>query len=80
MRSKLSINLQESWVIFFFLGMVMLNFPFLHIFNKNELLFGIPLIILYLFIGWPLSIVVVWLFSLHLGHQPEDSDNSQDQA
>ena len=64
MHSKLSINLQESWVIFFFLGMVMLNFPFLHIFNKNELLFGIPLIILYLFIGWPLSIVVVWLFSL----------------
>jgi len=80
MHSKFTINLQEFWVIFFFLGMVMLNFPFMHIFNKNELFFGIPLIILYLFIGWPLSIMVVWLFSLHLGRQPGDTDNSQDQA
>ena len=80
MRSKPSINLQESWVICFFLGMVMLNFPFLHIFNKDEQLFGIPLLILYLFVGWPLSIAVVWLFSLHLGRQPEESVTPQDQA
>lgn len=80
MRPKPAINLQESWVICFFLGMVMLNFPFLHIFNKDELIFGIPLIILYIFIGWPLSIVVVWLFSLLLGRQPEAVDDSQDQA
>ena len=80
MRSKPSINLQESWVICFFLGMVMLNFPFLHIFNKDEQLFGIPLLILYLFVGWPLSIAVVWLFSLHLGRQPEESDTPQDQT
>ena len=80
MHSKPSFNLQESWVICFFLGMVMLNFPFLHIFNKDELIFGIPLIVLYIFIGWPLSIVVVWLFSLLLGRQPEDVDDTQDQA
>ena len=80
MRIKPRIHLQESWVICFFLGLVMLNFPFLHIFNKDVQLFGIPLIILYLFIGWPLSIVVVWLFSLLLSQTEEGENPPQDQA
>ena len=80
MRIKPHIHLQESWVICFFLGLVMLNFPFLHIFNKDVQLFGIPLIILYLFIGWPLSIVIVWLFSLLLGQADEGENPPQDQA
>lgn len=80
MLSKPSINLKESWLICFFLGIIMLNFPFLHIFNKDQLVFGIPLIILYLFIGWPLSIMVVWLFSRHLERLSEEDDKPQDQA
>lgn len=82
MRAKNPIHLQESWVIFFILGLVMLNFPFLHIFNKDTQLFGIPLIILYLFVGWPLSIVVIWLFSLLLGREVDEDGGSppQDQA
>jgi len=80
MRIKHHIHLQESWVICFFLGLVMLNFPFLHIFNKDLQLFGIPLIILYLFVGWPLSIVVIWLFSLLLSRFDEGENPPQDQA
>jgi len=85
MRAKNPLHLREAWVIFFVLGLVMLNFPFLHIFNKDVLLFGTPLIILYLMVGWPLSIGVIYLFSLLLGAEAaEESDSSpgspQDQA
>jgi uncharacterized membrane-anchored protein len=85
MRTKNPLHLREAWVIFFILGLVMLNFPFLHIFNKDVQIFGIPLLILYLMIGWPLSIVVVYLFSLLLGGEAADnserpSESPQDQA
>ena len=85
MRAKNPLHLREAWVIFFVLGLVMLNFPFLHIFNKNMQVFGIPLIILYLLIGWPLSIAVIYFFSRLLGDGPEEtgeppSTPPQDQA
>ena len=85
MHGKNPLHLREAWVIFFMLGLVMLNFPFLHIFNKDVQIFGIPLIILYLMIGWPLSIVVVYLFSLLLGNEaaedgPPPPPSSHDQA
>jgi hypothetical protein len=85
MRAKNPLRLREGWIIFFVLGVVMLNFPFLHIFNKDILIFGTPLIVLYLMAGWPISIVVVYLFSLLLDIEEEDSDTSppappQDQA
>jgi hypothetical protein len=64
MRTKSPLRLREAWVIFFFLGVVMLNYPFMEIFNKDVRIFGIPLLVLYLLIGWPLSIVIVYLFSL----------------
>jgi hypothetical protein len=63
--------LRDAWVIWFILGVVMINYPFLHIFNKNLMVFGIPLTILYFFIGWPASIFVIYLFSIYLGHDSE---------
>ena len=39
-------RLRESWLIFFILGIIMMTFPFLNIFNKPMLLFGIPLLFL----------------------------------
>lgn len=85
MRAKNPLRLREAWVIFFVLGMVMLNFPFLHIFNKDIRIFGTPLIVLYLMAGWPLSIAVVYLFSLLLDAGEADNDETpptppQDQA
>jgi hypothetical protein len=76
MRAKTPMHLREAWVIFFFLGLVMLNFPFLHIFNKDVQLLGIPLIVLYLMIGWPLSIVVVYFFSLFLAAEAAENDET----
>ncbi|PLX99888.1 MAG: hypothetical protein C0623_08235 [Desulfuromonas sp.] len=56
-------KLREIWILCFLLGVVMLNYPFLHIFNKTTFYFGIPILILYFFIGWPISIGVIYLFS-----------------
>lgn len=66
-------RVREAWGLFFTLGIVMLNYPFIHIFNKDTPFFGIPLLILYFFLGWPLSIVVIFLFSRRL----EKNDGSQ---
>lgn len=76
MKGRNNKPLHEAWVIFFFLGVVMLNYPFLHIFNKTTPLFGIPLLVLYLMIGWPLSIAVVYIFSRYLGKETETDPSS----
>jgi len=58
-----STRFKEAWRIFFILGVIMLNFPFIHIFNKNTTLLGFPLLILYFFVGWLVSILVIYLFT-----------------
>jgi len=72
MRNERKLPLKDAWVIWFVLGVVMLNYPFMHIFNKSVLIFGVPLPILYFFVGWPISIFVIYLFSIYMGH---DSDH-----
>ena len=57
------LKLKDTWVICFALGLVMMNYPFISIFNKPIFPFGIPLLYLYLLIGWSCSICVVFLFS-----------------
>ena len=76
MRRNRALPLRDAWIIWFILGLVMLNYPFLHIFNKDVLVFGVPLTILYFFIGWPISIGVVYLFSVYLGKE-RDSQAAQ---
>ena len=61
-------RLREAWVLFFTLGVVMLNYPLLHIFNKPVTVLGIPLLVLYFMAGWPLSIFVIYLFSKTLNN------------
>ncbi|GFO64419.1 hypothetical protein [Geomonas paludis] len=57
------LKLKDTWVIAFILGLVMMNYPFISIFNKPTLPFGIPLLYLYLLTGWVFSIFIVYLFS-----------------
>ena len=66
------LQLRESWIIFFILGIIMMTFPFLHIFNKPVLVFGIPLLFLYLIAGWIISIIVIYLFMI-ASHQKNSS-------
>ncbi len=79
MKIDRKLPLKDAWVIWFIMGVVMLNYPFLHIFNKNILIFGIPLTILYFFIGWPVSIFVIYLFSIYMGNESEPGNNSNSQ-
>ncbi len=65
------LKLKDTWVICFALGLVMMNYPFISIFNKSTLPFGIPLLYLYLLIGWVFSIFIVYLFSRAAGHESE---------
>ncbi len=67
-----SSHFKQAWVIFFILGIIMLNFPFIHIFNKDTTFLGFPLLILYLFIGWPTSILVVYLFARKIDNASGD--------
>ena len=76
-----SARIKEGWGAFCLLGVVMLNYPFMHIFNKpNDVVFGFPLMVLYLLIGWPISIFVIYLFSRYLvvpdavGQPEEETD------
>ncbi|HLO24516.1 MAG TPA: hypothetical protein VK187_00260 [Geobacteraceae bacterium] len=66
------LNLNESWVIFFVLGIFMMNYPFIDIFNKQSQLFGLPVFYLYLYIGWLVSILVIYLFVKAVDHKDSD--------
>ncbi|GAC1450114.1 MAG: hypothetical protein PVSMB11_11400 [Desulfuromonadaceae bacterium] len=72
------LQLRESWIIFFILGIIMMTFPFLHIFNKPVLLFGLPLLFLYLMAGWFLSIIVVYLFMIASRHENKSTDEKNE--
>ncbi len=71
MKRPDSQQLREAWLLFFILGIVMLNFPFLEIFNKTATILGIPVLFLYFFVGWPSSILVIFLFCYWI--EQEDS-------
>ena len=57
-RSKL----RQWWWIAFVLGALMINYPFLQIFNRETTLFGIPLLFLYFILGWAASVAVIGLY------------------
>lgn len=66
---------REAWLLCFLLGVVMLNYPFLHIFNKPIMVLGFPLLFLYFLVGWPFSILVIFLFVRQIERdeaRPED--------
>jgi len=69
------LKLKDSWVICFVLGFIMMNYPFISIFNKANRPFGIPLLYLYLLLGWVFSIFIVYLFSRAERHS---SDTKED--
>ena len=72
------LQLRESWVIFFILGIIMMTFPFLHIFNKPVQLFGVPLLFLYLMLGWMISIIVIYLFMKASLHENKATDEKNE--
>ena len=47
----------------FLLGMLLFNFPLLHLFNRPMLALGIPVLYLYLFTAWSLIIFLILMIS-----------------
>jgi hypothetical protein len=47
----------------FLLGMLLFNFPLLHLFNRSVLALGIPVLYLYLFAAWSLIILLILMIS-----------------
>ena len=78
MKQPQGSSTREAWILCLILGIIMLNFPFIQIFNSGKFLLGVPVLVVYFFIGWPLSILVIYLFTFQLGHdeQPRKSDSS----
>ena len=70
------LKLKDTWVICFVLGLITMNYPFISIFNKATLPFGIPLLYLYLLLGWAFSIFIVYLFSRAAKHESESGGRS----
>ena len=68
------LKLKDTWVVCFVLGLIMMNYPFISIFNKATLPFGIPLLYLYLLAGWVFSIFIVYLFSRAARHDSENGE------
>jgi protein-S-isoprenylcysteine O-methyltransferase Ste14 len=50
-------------VLLFVLGIFVLNFPVLAIFNRSDTLAGIPVLYLYLFGVWVAGIAAVWVLA-----------------
>ena len=75
MQESQKSSIREAWILCLILGLIMINFPFIHIFNVEQLFFGVPELVLYFFIGWPISIAVIWLFVRYM-----DKDSQKDSA
>lgn len=68
------LQLQESWIIFFIMGIIMMTFPFMNIFNKPATIFGLPLLFIYLTAGWAFSIFIIFIFMRASSHPPASSE------
>lgn len=67
-------HLREVWVIFFVLGIIMMNYPFIHVFHKPRILiFGMPVLFIYLYLGWLVSIIIIYLFAKAIGLREENN-------
>lgn len=57
-------NIKEKdwWLILVIVGVVVLNYPFISIFNKPIYIFGLPLFFIYLYLGWIISIFIIFLY------------------
>jgi hypothetical protein len=69
---------RTSWLLLSILYVVLFSFPLLQVFNRHTLLFGIPLLIFYLLLGWLLFIWVIYRYSRRLGKDSEVANPGHD--
>lgn len=57
-----NIRERDWWLILVIVGVVVLNYPFISIFNKQAYIFGLPIFFIYLYLGWIISIFIIFLY------------------
>ena len=62
-------NKNKRLVSLFFLGLLLLNYPILSLFNVRSSVLGIPLLCLYIFSIWSVLILLIGITT----HQPRGS-------
>jgi hypothetical protein len=69
-------RLRQLWLAVFVLGSLLINFPFISIFDRELLVLGFPLLYVYFLLGWFASICVIFVYcSLIKGRgMAEDGD------
>ena len=70
-----AVKLRQWWWIAFVLGCLLINDPFLRVFDRNLTLFGLPLLFVYLFLGWLASIAVIGLYAWALRRASPDEES-----
>ena len=68
------------WLFFSALFVTLFTYPLLQVFNRATLVFGVPLLVLYLLLGWLLFIGVIYRFTRRLGNRPPTQDAEREPA
>jgi len=81
MRPSPSDQRKSTWLFLSILFTVLFSFPMLQAFNRNTLVFGIPLLIFYLLFGWLLFIGCIYRFTRRLEQNgtADDSGSADEQ-
>lgn len=58
---------QERLIVLFILGVLVLNYPIMHLFGAGSMWFGIPVLFLYIFVCW---LVLILLLALLMERRP----------
>lgn len=68
---------RTNWLFITILYVVLFSYPLLQVFNRTTLIFGVPLLILYLLLGWLLFIWILFRFSCRLDSGRGGEDRSE---
>jgi hypothetical protein len=53
---------ERIFIVIGILSFILINYPFLQIFNRDALLFGLPMLVFYLFGIWILTIAFLYIY------------------
>ncbi len=70
---------KEIWLLSIAVGMVILNFPFIQVFNTQGFFFGMPTLIVYIFFVWSLLIIALIVFLHILCQSSDQGENNREQ-
>jgi hypothetical protein len=83
MKETPSQKSKGAWMLSIAAGMIILNFPFIQVFNTGGSFLGLPTLIVYIFLAWSIMIsgLIVYsqFFCHNLGQGEEDKEQRKDQ-